>query len=250
MSWCASFHSGSSSRGTSCALTPAPSSFSLGTLMFLFLLQFVMKYIDQLVGKGLSAWVIMELVVLNLSWMFVLAVPMSVLVAVLMAFGDLSSRNEVTAIRASGISIYRMMLPPFGAALLIALLMVFFNNDILPESNYRLKGLMVDIRRKKPTLTLENGVFSQNIPGYSILVRRTVESSNELEGVTLYDHTNPASSITVTARSGAISFSPDFRKLIMDLRDGEIHELRPAAPDAIPAHQVHGPPDRHGGGRV
>jgi len=201
-----------------------PFVFSLGTLMFLFLLQFVMKYIDQLVGKGLSAWVIMELIVLNLAWMFVLAVPMSVLVAVLMAFGDLSSRNEITALRASGVSIYRMMIPPFGAALLIALLMVIFNNDILPESNYRLKGLMVDIRRKKPTLTLENGVFSQNIPGYSMLVRRTVESSNELEGVTLYDHTNPASSITVTARSGAISFTPDFRKVLMDLRDGEIHE--------------------------
>jgi len=208
-----------------------PFIFSLGTLMFLFLLQFVMKYIDQLVGKGLSAWVIMELIALNLAWMFVLAVPMSVLVAVLMAFGDLSSRNEITALRASGISIYRMMLPAFCAAAVVALLMVVFNNDILPESNFRLKGLMVDIRRKKPTLTLQNGVFSQDIPGYSILVRKAVESSNELIGVTLYDYTNPASSVTVTAQTGAISFSRDFRKLIMDLHNGEIHEYslqRPA----------------------
>ncbi|MDL1893026.1 LptF/LptG family permease, partial [Sphingobacteriales bacterium CHB3] len=78
-----------------------PFFFSVCTLMFLFLLQFVMKFIDQLVGKGLSAWTIFELITLNLAWMLVLAVPMSVLVAVLMAFGDLSSRNEITAMKAS-----------------------------------------------------------------------------------------------------------------------------------------------------
>jgi lipopolysaccharide export system permease protein len=117
-----------------------------------------------------------------------------------------------------------MMLPPFCAAAIIALLMVMFNNYVLPESNYRLKGLMVDIRRKKPTLALENGVFSQDIPGYSMLVRRAVASSNELIGVTLYDHTNPAASVTITAQRGAISFTPDFRTLLMDLHDGEIHE--------------------------
>ncbi len=88
-----------------------PFFFSVCTLMFLFLLQFVMKFIDQLVGKGLSAWTIFELITLNLAWMLVLAVPMSVLVAVLMAFGDLSSRNEITAMKASGVSIYRMMAP-------------------------------------------------------------------------------------------------------------------------------------------
>jgi lipopolysaccharide export system permease protein len=202
-----------------------PFLFSLATLMFLFILQFVTKNIDQLVGKGLSAWVILEFVVLSLSWMFVLAVPMSVLVAVLMAFGDLSSRNEITAMRASGVSIYRMLLAPLTAATLVAILMVFFNNDVLPETNYRLKALMVDIRRKKPTLTLVKGVFSQDIPGYSMLVRRTFEHTNDLEGVTLYDYTNPNLSVVITAHHGAISFSPDYRKLLLDLHDGEINEL-------------------------
>jgi len=81
-----------------------PFLFSVSTLMFLFLLQFIMKFIDQLVGKGLTAWVILELIALNLSWMLVLAVPMSVLVATLMAFGDLSSKNEITAMKAGGVS--------------------------------------------------------------------------------------------------------------------------------------------------
>jgi len=202
-----------------------PFLFSLSTLMFLFLLQFVMKFIDQLVGKGLSAWVIMELVALNLSWMLVLAFPMSVLVAVLMAFGELSGRNEVTVMRASGVSIYRMMAPVLVAAALVAIFLVWFNNYVLPESNHALKTLTVDIRRKKPTLTLVNGVFSQDIQGYSILVRRTFEKSNELEGVTLYDYSDPAQNVVVTAERGAISFSPDYRRLILDLTDGEIHQL-------------------------
>ncbi len=150
--------------------------------MFLFLLQFIMKFIDQLVGKGLTAWVILELIALNLSWMLVLAVPMSVLVATLMAFGDLSSRNEITAMKAGGVSLYRMLTPVLIAGLLVALLLVYFNNYVLPESNYRLKTLMVDIRRKKPTLSLVNGVFSQDIPGYSILVRKSFPKTNELEG--------------------------------------------------------------------
>jgi lipopolysaccharide export system permease protein len=202
-----------------------PFVFSLATIMFLFLLQFIMKFADQLVGKGLSAWVIMELIAMNLAWMVVLAVPMSVLVATLMAFGNLSARNEITAMKASGMSIYRKMAPPFLAGIILALLMVEFNNNVLPDANHNAKTLTMDIRRKKPTLTLVAGLFSQDIPGYSILVRRTFERSNDLEGITLYDHTNPATNVVVTAERGSISFSPDFRKLIMDLEHGEIHEL-------------------------
>ena len=202
-----------------------PFFFSLSTLMFLFLLQFVMKFIDQLVGKGLSAWVILELVSLNLSWMLVLAVPMSVLVAVLMSFGDLSSRNEITALKASGVSIYRMLIPALAAAVLVGGLLVWFNNYVLPESNHRLKALTVDIRRKRPTLALIDGVFSQEIPGYSILVKKASQKSNDLSGVTIYDYTNPTLNVLITAQHGRISLSPDYRKLVMDLWDGEIHQL-------------------------
>ena len=202
-----------------------PFLFSVSTLMFLFLLQFVMKFIDQLVGKGLSAWVIIELVGLNLSWMLVLAVPMSVLVAILMAFGDLSSKNEITAMKASGVSIYRMLAPVLFGGLLIGVALAWFNNVVLPESNHRLKALTVDIRNKRPTLSLVDGVFSQEIQGYSILVKKASQKTNDLQGITIYDYTNPSVSVTITAERGRISFSPDYRKLIMDLNDGEIHQL-------------------------
>jgi len=202
-----------------------PFAFSLCTLMFLFVLQFVMKFVDQLIGKGLSAWVIIELIALSLAWMVVLAVPMSVLVATLMAFGDLSSKNEITAMKASGMSIYRMIAPIAAAAAVIALLLVWFNNYVLPEANHQAKTLMIDIRKKKPTLNLVQGLFSQDISGYSILVHKTFENSNDLEGVTLYDYTNPNTNVLITAEQGTISFSADYRKIILDLQRGEIHEL-------------------------
>lgn len=201
-----------------------PFFFSFFTLMFIFLLQFIMKYIDDLVGKGLNAFVITELIVLNLAWMVVLAIPMSVLVAVLMAFGALSSQNEITAMKASGVSLYRMMMPVLLAAMLITYLAIEFNNKILPEANHKAKTLMIDIRKKKPTLTLNSGLFSQEVSGYSILVRKTFEHSNDLEGITIYDYTNPSATVVITAQKGAISFTQDFRKLIMDLEDGEIHQ--------------------------
>lgn len=193
--------------------------------MFLFLLQFVMKFIDQLVGKGLSMWTIMELITLNLAWMLVLAVPMSVLVAVLMAFGELSSHNEITAMKAGGVSIYRMMAPILLAAAALCALLIMFNNDVLPEANHKAKTLTMDIRRKRPTFNLVAGLFSQEIQGYSMLAHKTFENSNDLEGITLYDYTNPNANIVITAERGTISFSSDVRKLIMDLRNGEIHEL-------------------------
>ncbi len=202
-----------------------PFIFSFLTLMFIFLLQFLMRAVDQLVGKGLGAWTIAELIALSLSWMVVLAVPMSVLVATLMAFGKLSSQNEITAMKAGGMSLYRMMAPVLVCSLLLTYLLLEFNNQVLPESNHRFKVLMIDIRRKKPTLTFSPGLFSQDIQGYSILARKTFEESNDLEGVVIYDYTDPTTNVVVTAEKGRVSFTPDYRRLIMDLTDGEIHQV-------------------------
>lgn len=184
-----------------------------------------MRAIEQLVGKGLSPLVIGELLMLSLSWMIVLAVPMAVLVATLMAFGKLSSQNEITAMKASGMSLYRMIAPVILFSLLLTYLLIEFNNKILPEANHRFKILMIDIRRTKPTLTIQAGLFSQDIPGYSILARKTFEQSNNLEGITIYDYTDPSINIVVTAENGKVSFTPDYRKLVMDLYNGEIHQL-------------------------
>ena len=203
----------------------APFFGSFFVLMALFVLQFVMKFMDQLIGKGLSGAVIIELMIMNLAWMVVLAVPMAVLIATLMAFGGLSSSSEITAMKATGISLYKMILPVLLCAGGLAYFMIVFNNKILPEANHRSKTLMMDIRKKKPTLTLVPGLFSQDMPGLSILVRKTFETTNELQGVTIYNHSNPQKNTLITAKRGIISFTADYKRLIMDLFDGEIYEL-------------------------
>jgi len=193
--------------------------------MFIFMLQFLMKYIDHLAGKGLGAWIITQLIIYNLAWMVVLAVPMAVLVATLMAFGGMSANNEITAMKASGVSFFRMIVPVLIISAVVTYLLIEFNNKVLPDANHKAKVLGIDIQRKKPTLALEAGLFSQEIDGYSILVRKTFEHSNDLEGITIYDYTNPNVSVVVTANWGSVHFSPDYRKIIMDLREGEIHQM-------------------------
>ena len=184
----------------------------------------MMKFADRLVGKGLDGWVITKLIAYNLSWMVVLVVPMASLVATLMAFGNLSQNNEVTIMKSSGISLYKMMFAPFVASIVVAFLLFQFNNDVLPDANHQAKILMSDISRTKPTLSLEPGFFSQEVNNYAILVRSIDQKSNWLYQITIYDYSNGAKINVVTADSGKIFFSKDQSKLLMDLYHGEIHE--------------------------
>ncbi len=201
-----------------------PFLFSTLTLMGIFLLQFMMKFADRLVGKGLDTWLLIKLVVFNLSWMLVLVVPMATLVATLMAYGTFSQNNEVTILKSSGVSLYRMMSGPFIASIVLAILLFLFNDEVLPDANHQARLLMQDISQQKPTLSLEPGFFSQEVSKYAILVRAINSNTNELSGVTIYDYTTPAKINVVTANTGKIYFTADQKNLVMDLWRGEIHE--------------------------
>jgi lipopolysaccharide export system permease protein len=203
-----------------------PFVMALSVIMLVFLLQFLMRFIDRIVGKGLDLWTIVQLIVFNLAWMVVLAVPMAVLVAGVMAFGSLASSNEMTAMKAAGVSLGRMMFPVIVLSTLVAIFDLQFNNIILPDANHRAKDLMSDIQRKKPALIVEPGQFTTDneIPGYSILARRTNPATNDLEDVTIYDHTQPSQSQVFTAKFAHLSFTSDFRNIILTMRDGEVHQ--------------------------
>jgi len=192
--------------------------------MGIFLLQFMMKFADRLVGKGLDTWLLIQLVVFNLSWMLVLVVPMATLVATLMAYGNFSQNNEITILKSSGVSLYRMMSGPFIASILLAILLFLFNDKVLPDANHQARLLMQDISQQKPTLSLEPGFFSQEVSNYAILVRAINSTTNELTGLTIYDYTTPAKINVVTANTGKIYFTADQKNLVMDLWQGEIHE--------------------------
>lgn len=179
---------------------------------------------DRLIGKGLSAWVIIQLITYSLAWIVALVVPMAVLIATLMAFGSMSQNNEIAILKATGVSLYKMMIPPLVGSIVVALFLVHFNNNIYPDANHAARLLLEDISRKKPTLSLVPGVFSQEVPNYSILAREIDQSNNQLKQITIYDYSNRPKVNIVTASTGQIYFSANQKKLIMDLKNGEIHE--------------------------
>lgn len=208
-----------------------PFVLALSTVIFIFLFQFLIKSLDQFVGKGLSMWIIIQLIALNLAWMLTLAVPMAMLVASLMSFGSMSSTNEITVMKSGGRSLVRLMAPLILLSVVMFYLMVRFNNDILPEANHKARVLLYDISKTKPTFILEPGKFSEAIPGAQILVNRTFPNSNEIEGVYIQDFSGAEFRNVLTAQRGNISFSSDFRKVIVDLSEGEIHQFNINSPE-------------------
>ena len=131
-----------------------PFLLALLTIIFLFLLNILFRDLGKLLGKGLSIWVICRFFIYNLAWIMAVAVPMSVLVATLMAFGRLSADNEIIALKASGVHLYRLLMPLLISALLLTLAMERFGNIVLPDFNYRFSLLYSAISRKRPTLSL------------------------------------------------------------------------------------------------
>ncbi|MBL8005167.1 MAG: LptF/LptG family permease [Candidatus Kapabacteria bacterium] len=203
-----------------------PFIFGASVVTFLFLLQFIMKYIDLLVSRGLDGFVIVQLIVLNLSWMVVFAVPMGALFSTLMSFGALSATHEIDVIKSGGASLYRMMFPSLIVGCILTIALFWFNDNILPESNHRAKLLLGDIQRKKPTFAIEAGQFSNQIEGYSILARKTDTLTGLLLDVTIYDRTKPYQMNIVTADSGQLRFTADYNQIMLKLSHGEIHQVK------------------------
>jgi lipopolysaccharide export system permease protein len=202
-----------------------PFFFSLATIVFVFVLNIVFRDLGRLLGKGISAGVILEFFGLNLAWILALAIPMSILVATLMGFGRLSSDNEITALKASGIHIVRIVWPVILAACVLSFLMERFNNCVLPDFNHRVRMLYADISRKRPTLTLEPNVFFNDIPKYTLLIQKVNSRTNEIHGIVVNDYTDPKFDKTIFAQRGRIEFSEEREKMQLVLEDGEIHEV-------------------------
>ncbi len=205
-----------------------PFVLSLAVLTFLFLMQHIIQVLDMVIGKGLQVDIVLELFFLNIAWMVALTVPMAVLVAVLMAFGRLSHDGEMTALRASGISPTRLVLPVLLAGVVVAAGLVYFNDHILPEFNYRLKNLMADISALRPTLNLRPGVFVESVDGYTIHLQEVDPTSNRVRGVTIIqylDFTPPDPPRIIRAEHGSMTFNAERETLDLDLFEGTVTEV-------------------------
>ena len=203
-----------------------PFLFAFLTILFVFTLQFITRFFDRFVGKGLGFFVVAELITLQVAWMVVLAVPMAVLVATLIAFGNLTNNSEMTVMKAGGISLSRLIIPVLLVGALLSVILERFNNIVLPEANYQAKLLLRDITRAKPSFGLQENTFSGLVEGYSILVRKTGDDAHDLEGITIYEWKIGDDKTVITAEKGDIEFSSDYHYLILTLFNGEMHELR------------------------
>jgi lipopolysaccharide export system permease protein len=200
-----------------------PFIFCFVTLMFLLLMQFLILYIDLLVGKGLPLGVILELIVTNLASMVVLAVPMAVLVACLMAYGKFTELNELTAIRAAGVNPIHVINPVLAAAVLLSVFLVWFSNDVLPDANQRARSLFIDIRLKKPGFDLKENEFYDGIDNYTFLVKKITNESDSLHNITIYQHaTNQQQEAYIKARQGRLASEQSGQTITLYLKNGAV----------------------------
>ena len=198
-----------------------PFIFSLLIIVFVLFTQFLLRAIDRFIGKGLDLGTIFEYLFLNLGWISALAVPMAVLVAALMAFGQFSEDNEITAMRSSGISFTTIILPALTMGLLISITLILFNAFIMPEMNFKARMLSGDIYRKRPGLNIEPGYFMDNLPDYSMIIRDKEDET--LKDVRIFSKGINKSQTSIHSKTGELSTIDD--AIILDLYDGEIHEL-------------------------
>ena len=211
-----------------------PLIFSLSALTILLLLNQVAKQFGQLVGKGLSWGVIGEFFLLSIPFIVAMTLPMAVLVAVLYGFSRLVAENEVTALRASGVSVNRIVAPVMAGGVVLALLMLLFNDQVLPRANHRLRTLQTDIARKKPTFALREQVINEVIPGRIFLKAGHIDNAtNQMREVFIYNFEDPAHRKTIYADSGVMGLTTDESTLEMTLHHGFVLQVPNDDPSSL-----------------
>ncbi|HEX7050160.1 MAG TPA: LptF/LptG family permease [Longimicrobiales bacterium] len=208
----------------------APFFFSLSVLTALLLINTVARRFESLAGKGLEASVVFDVLVLSIPYTLALTFPMSVLVAVLYVFSQLAADNEIAALKASGVNLARLLAPLIVVSVLLAGIMVWFNDRVLPEANHQLRGLLVDIGRKSPTLKFTEQVINEIHTDegfrarYFLQAARIESATNRLYDIVIYDLSEAESERTIYADSGRMAFDRGRTDLYLTLFDGWIHE--------------------------
>ncbi|MCH5235441.1 MAG: LptF/LptG family permease [Muribaculaceae bacterium] len=194
-------------------------------VLFIVLMQFLWKHIDDLVGKGLPFSLIGELFFYAGVSMVPMALPLAILLASLMTYGNFGEKFELTAMKASGISLVHSMRPLIVLITLIAIGAFFFQNYALPPAQVKMWTLLFSMRQKSPEVEIPEGVFYDQIPGYNLLVQKKNPETGMLYDVMIYDVTRGGDNATILlADSGRMAFTGDMRYLYLHLFTGEEFE--------------------------
>lgn len=201
-----------------------PFILSLLVVTFILLIDRIIDLLNLILEKKLAAGVILNLFSLSLPYMLALAIPMAVLVATILAFGRMTVDREIIAVKSSGVNIYSMIRPLMIIAILLTALMVYFNHWFLPNTNHKLKNLMIKIAYYRPMTIIKAGEFN-TVMDYTVFVKEN--KGDELLDVLIYDRSQPNIPRVILAQSGNVTQMDNGNSLRLVLKKGEMHERNP-----------------------
>ena len=209
--------------------------------LLVFDLQFLWKYVDDLVGKGLSMGVITKLIFYFSANMVILALPLGILLGTLMTFGNMGERLELTAMKSAGVPLVRFMRSAVMLTFVVAVGVFLFSNYVLPKANLKFLGTLASIYEKKPTINIKAGTFYKEIDGYSILIGSKGEEGRYIYNVVIYDHTDvKGNGNLLLAKSGEMYLTEDERYLVLELNKGhQYQEMAHKLPHDVANEHVH-----------
>ncbi|MBR1784257.1 MAG: LptF/LptG family permease [Bacteroidales bacterium] len=198
-----------------------PLVLTFAVAIFVLLMQFLWKYIDDLVGKGLDFSIIAELMLYASATFVPMALPIAILFASIMTMGNFGERYELVAMKAGGVSIGRVMAPMAVVVLMLTGVAFYFANNVMPTAMLRYRMTLYDVTRKKPAVNIRPGEYYKDIDGYVIRVGSKDNNTGALNDIVVYDHSNGIDETTVTvAASGFMRSSPDNNYLFFTLHNG------------------------------
>ena len=179
-----------------------PYIFSFFVAEFVLVMQFLWKYIDELVGKGLSFWFLVELVFYYAVTIIPLAVPITILISSVMVYGDLAEKYEISSFKSAGVSLLRIMRPGIILAIFTFSFSLLASNYLKPKANMKFYQAFENVRKQKPSMTIEEKTFNDDFRGFTIRVGKKLSDGEGIEEVMIFDNSNRSFLNLTTAKTG------------------------------------------------
>ncbi len=199
-----------------------PFTITLFVSVFLFfLVEIVITYLDEFIGKGLNTFDLLKL--FGYAWIAIVpqCIPLAVLLGSIMSFGNLAENYELAAMKSSGLSLFKIIKPVFVFIIVLAAMTFMFNNFVLPVVHLKFQSLLYDIRQKKPTVNIKDGIFYNKIDNYTLRVGKKSADKDTLKDIYIYDHSDrQGNNIQMYAKTGKLTTTADTSALVLILRDG------------------------------
>ncbi len=193
--------------------------------LFVLIMQFLWVYIDDIIGKGASFWMILELLSYLTMSLIPTALPIAVLISSVMVMGNLAEFYELASFKSAGVSLIRVMVPLMWIVGAISIFSYFCSNNIIPVANLQFKSRLYDIRKQKPTMSLEAGVFNEDFQDFVIHIGKKGSNNRDIEDVLIYDHKgNNRKPMQILAKRGEMYTTKDNRYFIMNLYEGNQYQ--------------------------